>query len=72
MNTINPIQNNAQITQPSSLRRAAISPDLPKLTNDEDSLIQEKFTSTNLKLYTGNGKTQISDFSMGRNIDTRI
>jgi hypothetical protein len=75
MYNINSVQHsyNTQVNKTSPLRNAAISPNPPKLTSDESSLIKEKFTpSKQLKLYTGDGNTQSTGFERGLNLDTRI
>ncbi|MAL16819.1 MAG: hypothetical protein CL670_08400 [Balneola sp.] len=76
MNSINSIytqQQTGQVNRSSSLREAAGSNDLPKLTQDESSLIKEKFTSDKaMTLYSVDGKMNQHQFSRGSNIDTRI
>ncbi|MEQ8525950.1 hypothetical protein [Gracilimonas sp.] len=77
MNSINSIytQQAGQINRNTALRSAAGSQDLPKLTQDESSLINQKFTAENEKamsLYSVDGKMNQHELSRGRNIDTRI
>lgn len=77
MNSINSIytQQAGQINRSTALRSAAGSQDLPKLTQDESSLINQKFTAENEKamnLYSVDGKVNEHGLSRGRNIDTRI
>lgn len=61
------------IQQQSPLRAAAQSPELPALTEDESTLIKEKFSpEKGLTLYNGQGNTQEARFERGMNIDTRI
>jgi len=72
INVAHQYQSN-QVQQTSPLRSAARSPEPPALTEDESTLIREKFTPTKgLKLYNGQGTTQESSFERGMNIDTRI
>ncbi|SMO81920.1 hypothetical protein [Gracilimonas mengyeensis] len=74
MNSIQPIpQQFTKVNSISSLRKAAESPELPDLTRDESSLIEEKFTSENtLKFYSMDGQKGEEQFARGMNIDTRI
>lgn len=75
MNTLNPIHHSqtTQVQRNTPLRNAAVSPDLPKLTSDEHTLIKEKFnTPRQMKLYSGDGSTHNSGIARGLNIDTKI
>lgn len=77
MNSINSIytQQATQVSRNTALRSAAGSQDLPKLTQDESSLINQKFTPDNNKamnLYSVDGKINQHELSRGKNLDTRI
>lgn len=74
MNSIQSTQQQQfqKVSQSSSLRKAAESAELPKLTQDESSLIEEKFTEKNtLEFYSVNGSSSEQPLSRGMNIDTR-
>lgn len=75
MNSIqsNHYQQLGQINKSGALRNAAKSYDLPALTKDESSLIEEKFSpDESLNLYSVDGSVQRTQLSRGANIDTRI
>ncbi|MCP9291899.1 MULTISPECIES: hypothetical protein [Gracilimonas] len=77
MNSINSIytQQAGQVSRNTALRSAAGSQDLPKLTQDESSLINQKFTAEKkaaMNIYSVDGKVNQHELSRGRNIDTRI
>ncbi|MTI86492.1 MAG: hypothetical protein FH748_00835 [Balneolaceae bacterium] len=77
MTTINSIhhQQSGQITRNNALRDTAKSgsTDLPKLTKDESSLIEEKFSpKQKMDVYSMDGKVENKEFARGRNIDTRV
>lgn len=66
-------QQISQTSKPASLRQAAESPELPKLTQDESSLIEEKFTGKqSLDFYSMDGNVNQKQVVRGMNIDTRI
>lgn len=74
MNSIRPIQqpHNNHLSGAGSLRKAANSPDMPKLTKDETDLIKEKFTpNKKLHFYSMDGKVNEQQVSRGLNIDTK-
>lgn len=75
MNSIQSIQQQqyGQVNRSNSLRKAAESPELPDLTRDESSLIEEKFTPKDtLEFYSVDGKAGEQQLARGINIDTRI
>ncbi|MCG8372960.1 MAG: hypothetical protein MI700_05485 [Balneolales bacterium] len=75
MNTINPIitQQTERINMGGALRKAATSPELPNLTQDESLYIKEEFTpSKAMHSYSGDGKVNAYHFMKGANLDTRI
>lgn len=75
MNSINPIINQpaARVTQSSALRKAAVSPELPNLTQDESSLIKEQFAASKpLRSYSMDGKMNQYQPVRGSNFDARI
>lgn len=75
MNTIQSLQQTSfnQVSQSSSLRKAAASAELPSLTTDESSLIEEKFTPKDtLQFYSVDGRSGEQKFATGQNIDRRI
>ncbi|MFP8488665.1 hypothetical protein ACKGJO_06135 [Gracilimonas sp. Q87] len=75
MNSIQSLQNQqiTQLLKPSALRKAAEAPELPKLTKDESSLIEEKFTGRSaLEIYSMDGNLSQQQVMRGTNIDTRI
>ncbi len=66
-------QQITQTNKPASLRQAAESPEMPNLTKDESSLIEEKFTGKEtLDFYSMDGKMSQKQVVRGMNIDTRI
>ncbi|MAO63690.1 MAG: hypothetical protein CL666_01690 [Balneola sp.] len=68
-----PQQQVTQLNQPSSLRQAAEAPAMPGLTQDESSLIEEKFTENKtLDFYSVDGSFNQEQLRRGMNIDTRI
>jgi len=75
MNSIQSLQSQQinQLSKPSALRKAAEAPELPNLTKDESSLIEEKFTgSSPLEFYSMDGNLNKHQVVRGTNIDTRI
>ncbi|MEX0722426.1 MAG: hypothetical protein WD357_11395 [Gracilimonas sp.] len=75
MNSIQSLQTQQlnQLSKPSALRKAAEAPELPNLTKDESSLIEEKFTGkSTLDFYSMDGNLNQQQVARGMNIDTRI
>ncbi|MEO1022664.1 MAG: hypothetical protein AAFW89_08970 [Bacteroidota bacterium] len=75
MNPINSIrfQQVEQVARNTALRKAAAAPDMPKLSNDENTAIQNKFVPKRvLDMYGADGSTQSVNTSRGTNIDTRV
>lgn len=78
MSTINSIhfQQSGQVSRNDALRKAAGNTDLPKLTQDESSLIEEKFSPSapakKMNVYSLDGQVNNKGFARGQNLDTRI
>ncbi|MEX2601692.1 MAG: hypothetical protein WD355_08595 [Balneolaceae bacterium] len=62
-----------RLVQNNTLRKAAAPPEPPKLTDDESSMIQKKFTNPKpLNLYNVQGDVREQDFPSGMKVDTRV
>ena len=75
MNTTNSIvnQQTQRVVQNSALRKAASSPKLPNLTNDESTWINRKFSaSKSIKSYSMDGKVSEHQMICGSHFDARI
>ena len=75
MNSINSIINQqaARVTANSALRKAAAAPELPNLTKDESTLINQKFTATKqFQAYSMDGKVTQQQMVRGGNFDARV
>jgi hypothetical protein len=75
MNTINSIvnQQTQRVAQNSALRKAASSPKLPNLTNDESTWISQKFSeSKSIRSYSMDGKVNEHQMIRGSHFDARI
>ena len=76
MSSINTVYNqqSLRVTQNSALRKAATSSNnLPKLTNDENSLIKQNFTSHKpLKSYSMDGRVSDQQALRGSKFDARV
>ena len=75
MNTINSIvnQQTQRVAQNSALRKAASSPKLPNLTNDESKWINQKFSvPQSIKSYSMDGKVNEHQMIRGSHFDARI
>ncbi|MCH8557576.1 MAG: hypothetical protein LAT84_07140 [Balneolia bacterium] len=68
------LQQSERISKNSALRKAAAAPVLPKISEDEMSMINKKFAGANsLQSYTSQGKIQGSDFfDRGHHIDRHV
>lgn len=67
-------QQTHKTAQNSALRKAAVAPKPPALSNDESAMINNKFKGSKfVDSYTSQGKIQKSEFlTRGLNIDRRI
>ena len=75
MNSINSIINQqaTRVTANSALRKAAVSPELPTLTKDESTLINQKFTtSKQFQAYSMDGRVSEQQAIRGANFDARV
>ncbi len=75
MNSINSIihQQTQRVTQNSALRKAAAAPQPPKLTADESTLINQKFSPSNsIQSYSMDGRIKEHQMVRGTNFDARI
>jgi len=75
MNNINSIihQQTQLVAQNSALRKAAAAPQPPKLTADESTLIQQKFSNPKpIQSYSMDGRVNAQQMVRGSNIDTRV
>lgn len=62
-----------RLVQNNTLRKASTAPEPPKLTEDESSMIQKKFTNQKpMNLYNVQGDVREQDFPSGMKVDTRI
>lgn len=75
MNSINSVihQQTQRITQNTALRKAAVTPQLPSLTTDESSFINEKFSSSRtMKSYSMDGRINEHQVIRGSHFDQRV
>lgn len=75
MNSINSIihQQSQRVAQNSALRKAAAAPQPPSLTNDESTLIQQKFSmSKTMRSYSMDGRVNEHQMIRGSQFDTRV
>ena len=75
MNSINSVihQQTQRVAQNSALRKAASAPLLPNLTDDESTLIQQKFSaSKSMRSYSLDGRVNEHQMIRGSNFDARV
>lgn len=66
-------QQSGQIVRNSALRKAAVSPRPPQLTDAEASQINKAFSRPKpVTQYNMRGDIKEQDFNLGQNIDTRV
>ena len=75
MNSINSVihQQTQRVAQNSALRKAAAAPQPPTLTDDESTLIQQKFSASKMmRSYSMDGRVNEHQITRGSHFDARV